>query len=133
MEKSQKIMDVLFHKALSYPFEAVPAVEEDEASDVLVEGEDGPHGDETPSEGDAEDVASDHLYAPHHDDAEDYREVDVTCASESIHAEEIEGTAILEEYFHPQNSGSGRYDPWIRSKHRKNGLSEYGDQEGECD
>jgi hypothetical protein len=43
----------LFHKALSYPFEAVPAVEEDEASDVLVEGEDGPHGDETPSEGDA--------------------------------------------------------------------------------
>lgn len=53
MEKSQKIMDVLFHKALSYPFEAVPAVEEDEASDVLVEGEDGPHGDETPSEGDA--------------------------------------------------------------------------------
>lgn len=53
MEKSQKIMDVLFHKSFTYPFEAVPAVEEDKASDVLVEGEDGPHGDETPSEGDA--------------------------------------------------------------------------------
>ena len=129
MEKSQKIMDVLFHKALSYPFEAVPAAEEDEASDVLVEGEDGPHGDETPSEGDAEDVASDHLYAPHHDDSEDYREVDVTCASKGIHAEEVEGASVFEEDLHPEDSGSGRYDPWIRSKHRKNGLSEYGNQE----
>ena len=43
----------LFQKSFSNPFEAVPAAEEDEASDVLVEGEDGPHGDETPSEGDA--------------------------------------------------------------------------------
>ena len=43
----------LFQKSFSDPSEAVPAVEEDEAADVLVEGEDGPHGDETPSEGDA--------------------------------------------------------------------------------
>ena len=94
-------MDVLFHKSFSDPFEAVPAVDEDEAADVLVEGEDGPHGHETPAETYAEYIASDHLYAPHDDDSENYREVDVTGASEGVHAEEIEGTAVFKQDFDP--------------------------------
>ena len=48
----------LFQKSLSDPSEAVPAAEEYEAADVLVEGEDGPHGNESPSEADAEDVTA---------------------------------------------------------------------------
>ena len=78
----------LFHKALSYPSEAVPAAEEDEAADVLVEGEDCPHGHETPAQADAEDVASDYLYSPHHYDADKYREIYVAGASQCIYTEE---------------------------------------------
>ena len=114
MEKFQtKSTDVLFQESLADPFEAVPAVDEDEAADVFVEGEYCPHGDEAPAEGDAKDVAADNLYAPHDDDSEDHREIDVTCTSEGIHAEEVEGAAVLEEYLHPEDCGSGRYDPWI--------------------
>ena len=108
-------------------------MDEDETADVLVEGEDCPHGDEAPSEGDAEDVASDYLYTPHHDDAEDYREVDVTSASEGVHTEEVEGAAVLKENLYPENRGSGRYDPWVRCEHGQDGFSEYSNQERECD
>ena len=71
----------LFQEAFADPFEAVPAAEEDEAADVLVEGEDGPHRDESPAEGDAEDIASYDLYAPHHNDAYEDREIDVAGAA----------------------------------------------------
>ena len=107
----------LFQESLADPLETVPAADEDEAADVLVEGEYGPHGDEAPAEGDAQDVASYDLYAPHDDDSEDNREVDVTCASEGVHAEEIERTTVLEEYLYPEYRCSGRYDPWVRSEH----------------
>ena len=103
----------LFQKCLADPFEAVPAADEDEASDVLIEGEDCPHGDESPTESDSEDVASDHLYAPHHDDSDNYREIDVACASEGIHTEEVEGTAVFKQYLHPEYHGSSRYDPRV--------------------
>ena len=112
-----KSTEVLFQEPLSDPFEAVPAAEEDEASDVFVEGEDRPHGYQAPAEGDAEDVASDDLNAPHDDDSDDNREIDVTCASEGVHAEEIERTTVLEEYLYPEYRCSGRYDPWVRSEH----------------
>ena len=104
---------MLFQEAFADPLEAVPAVDEDEAADVLVEGEDQPHCDKAPSECDTENIASDHLYAPHHDDSEDDREVDVTGASEGIYAEEIERTAILQEHLDPKDDGTCRYDPRI--------------------
>ena len=88
-------------EAFADPFEAVPAADEDEAADVLVEGEYGPHGDEAPAEGDAQDVASDDLYAPHDDDSEDNREIDVSCASEGVYAEEVQGTSVFKEHFYP--------------------------------
>ena len=89
----------LFHKALSYPSEAVPAAEEDKAADVLVEGEDGPHGHEAPAQADAEDIAYDDLHSPHHDDADKYREIYIAGASEGVHTEEIEGAAVFKQYF----------------------------------
>ena len=49
----------VLHKTFAGPFEAVPAAQEDQAADVFVEGEDSPHGNETPSEGDAKHVAFD--------------------------------------------------------------------------
>ena len=64
-------------KAFTDPFEGVPAAQEDEAADVFVKSEYCPHGDDAPSEGDAEDVASDHLDAPHDHDSHENREVDV--------------------------------------------------------
>lgn len=93
---------ILFQKPFPNPSETVPAAEEDEASDVLVKGEDGPHGHEAPSHADAEDIASDYLYAPHNDDSHAYRVIDVTRASEGVHAEEIEGTAVFKQHFDPQ-------------------------------
>ena len=39
----------LFQEAFADPFEAVPSVDKDKASDVLVEGEYEPHGDKSPS------------------------------------------------------------------------------------
>ena len=114
-----KSTEVLFQEPLSDPSEAVPAAEEDEASDVFVEGEDRPHGYQAPAEGDAEDVASDDLNAPHDDDSDDNREIDVTCASKGVHAEEVEGTAVFKQDLHPEDRCSGRYDPWIRGEHRK--------------
>ena len=104
---------MLFQEALADPFEAVPAADEDEAADVFVEGEDEPHRHEAPAQRDAEKVTSDHLYAPHHDDSEDDREVDVTGTSEGIYAEEIERTAILQEYLDPKDHRTCGYDPWI--------------------
>ena len=41
---------MLFQEAFADPLEAVPAVDEDEAADVLVEGEDQPHCDKVPAE-----------------------------------------------------------------------------------
>ena len=104
---------MLFQEAFADPLEAVPAVDEDEAADVLVEGEDQPHCDKAPSECDTENIASDHLYAPHHDDSEDDREVDVSCTSEGIHSEEIECTSILQKHLDPKDYRTCRYDPWI--------------------
>ena len=92
-------------------------MDEDKTADVLVEGEYRPHGDESPSERDAEEVASDHLYAPHHDDAEDYREVDVSGASEGVHSEEVERAAMLEQDFYPEYRRTCRYDPRVGCKH----------------
>ena len=88
-------------ETLSHPFETVPAADEDEAADVLVEGEDGPHCDESPSERNAEEIASDHLHAPHHDDTDDDREIDVAGAAQSIHSEEIQGSAVLKQHLDP--------------------------------
>ena len=76
-------------------------MDEDEAADVFVEGEDGPHGHEAPAETDAEYIASDHLHAPHDYDSENDREIYVTGASEGVHAEEIEGTAVFKQDFYP--------------------------------
>lgn len=57
------------NECFSDPSEAVPTMDKDEAADVFVEGEDSPHGHETPAETYAEYIASDHLYAPHDDDS----------------------------------------------------------------
>ena len=93
---------MLFQEALADPFEAVPAADEDEAADVFIEGEDEPHRYEAPAQRDAEKVTSDHLYAPHDDDAKDYREIDVSCASEGIYAKEIECSSVFKEYLYPE-------------------------------
>ena len=84
----------LFKEPFPDPSEAVPAAEEDEAADVLVEGKYGPHGHETPAQADAEDIASDHLYSPHYDDSDEYREIYIPGASEGIHAE-VRGLVLL--------------------------------------
>ena len=63
-------------------------MDEDKTADVFVKSEDCPHGDESPSQRDTEEVASDHLYAPHHDYSEDYREIDVAGASETVEADD---------------------------------------------
>ena len=91
----------LTHKTSADPLEAVPAVDEDQAADVLVEGEDRPHRDEAPAKRDSEEVASDHLYRPHHDDAYDYREIDVAGASQRVDSEEVEGSAVFQQDFYP--------------------------------
>lgn len=122
----------LFEESLADPLEAVPAVDEDESADVLVEGEYHPHRYKTPSEGNTEDVASYDLYAPHHDDAEDDREVDVSGASEGIHTKEIQGAAILQQDFDPEDGCACCYDPLIGCKHRKDGLSEDCCDERKC-
>ena len=96
-----KSTEVLFQEPLSDPSEAVPSAEEDETADVLVESEDGPHCHETPAEADAEDIASDYLYSPHHYDADKYREIYVAGASQCIYTEEIEGTAVFKQDFNP--------------------------------
>ena len=93
----------LFQEAFTDPFEAVPAVDENVSSDVLVEGEDQPHCDKAPAEGDTEKIASDNLYAPHYDNSQDNREVDVSCAPEGVYAKEIERAAILQEHLDPKD------------------------------
>ena len=70
------------HEAFSYPFEAVPAAEEDQSADVFVEGENRPHRDKSPAEGYSQDKAAHYLHSPHHDDSDYDREIDVTGASE---------------------------------------------------
>ena len=116
----------LLQETFADPFEAVPAAEEYEAADVLVEGEDEPHRYEAPAEGDSENVASDHLYAPHDDDAYDYREIDVSSTSEGVDAEEVECTSVFEEDLNPEDRRTCRNDPWIGCEHGQNGLSEDG-------
>ena len=114
----------LFQEAFADPFETVPSAEEDEASDVLVEGEDGPHGNEAPSEGDTQDIAAHYLYAPHHYDADNHRIVYVTCASEGIDTEEIQCASVFKQNLDPQQGGSRRYYPWVGCQHGKNMGSE---------
>ena len=74
---------------------------EDETTDVFVESEDHPHCYESPAKGTTEEIAADYLYTPHHDDSQDDREIDVSCTSECVYAEEVEGTAMFKSYFHP--------------------------------
>ena len=71
----------LLHKPFPCPFETVPTVHEDEAADILVEGKDGPHGNQSPTHADTQHVAADYLYRPHHADAHVDGEVDVARAT----------------------------------------------------
>ena len=103
----------IFKETFSDPFETVPAADEDQATDVLVEGEDGPHCDETPAEGDAKDIASYDLYAPHHDDAYEDREIDVTGTAEGIDSEEIERTSVFKQHLDPKDCRTGGDDPRV--------------------
>lgn len=71
----------LLHKPFPCPFETVPTVHEDEAADILVEGKDGPHGNQSPTHADTQHVAAYYLYRPHHADAHVDGEVDVARAA----------------------------------------------------
>ena len=118
----------LLQESFSHPLETVPTVDEDEAADVLVEGKDGPHGDETPTHANAEHIAADDLHRPHHDDAYVHGEIDVTGAAEGIYAEEIECTSVFKQHLYPKDGCAGGDNPRVGGQQREYLLAEEGGQ-----
>ena len=66
-----------FHESFAHPFQAVPVLDEDDATDVFIEDEGKPHTDETEAEHDAEEIAEAYSYYPLHYAADIEREEDV--------------------------------------------------------
>ena len=92
----------LFHKPFAYPFQTVPTLDEDDATDVFVEDEGKPHSHETKAENDAKEITETYAYYPLHYDAYIEREEYVACGTQRISCPYIDTLAYFKQYVHPK-------------------------------
>ena len=92
-----KIRNTLFYEPFGLPLPRSPATHEDDASDVLVEGEAYPHAYKTIAEGNANDITQADGNAPLEDDADDDRIDGIARSTQCSHGEDIGCATHLKE------------------------------------
>ena len=119
----------LLHKPLSLPLARTPAAHEDNAADVLIEGEADPHADKAIAEGDADDVAQPYGDAPLEDDAHDKGIDGIAGGAERAAGEDVRRAPNLQEpvddkhpYAHGDDflvAGEGTEDALARQREQR--------------
>ena len=92
----------LFHKSLFSPFQTVPTLYEDDATDVFIKDEGKPHSYETKPENDAKEITKTYAYYPLHYDAYIEREEYVACGTQRISCPDIDTLADFKQYVNPK-------------------------------
>lgn len=102
-------MRELLHKPFILPLAGAPAAEEDDATDILVEGETYPHAYKAQAQRNADDIAEANGDAPLEYDANDDGIDGIASGAECAHGKDIRRAPHLEEHIddeHPNAHGN---------------------------
>lgn len=120
-------------EAFVYPFHAIPAADENEAADILVQQEGYPHAADTPAEGKAEKVSHTYSYTPLHHQPYVEGVVDISCRTKGVGGEDVDGAAYFEEYIYDKDGGTHTYDVGVGREPAKDGMPRKGEDAGQHD
>lgn len=121
------------YETFVYPFHAIPAADENEAADILVQQEGYPHAADTPAEGEAEKVSHTYSYTPLHHQPYVEGVVDISCRTKGVGGEDVDGAAYFEEYIYDKDGGTHTYDVGVGREPAKDGMPRKGEDAGQHD